>query len=263
MSGMNPGREQRQVRISFGGSLTPVVRTLIAINALIYVLLWLVRGRQTPELFTGPMELQGLLIQLLGLVPRSVTHNLTLWQPVTYMFLHQEFWHLLLNMLGLWWFGADVERYMGGRGFLRYYLLAGIGGALAAVAVSWNSPMVTIGASGAIFGVLVAYGFLFPNRVIYLYFLIPVRAVWCVAIFAAVTLYSLFKGSPDGVSHIAHLGGMIFGIVWFLLARNRTRLTIWIRTIRKRRLRSRFRLVRRNDLDDQPPFDSYNNKTLH
>ncbi|MFH1018953.1 MAG: rhomboid family intramembrane serine protease [Pseudomonadota bacterium] len=259
---MERPQNPRQIRLSFGGSLTPVVRALLWINGLVYLFLLIAKGHQISNLVSAPMDTQALLIQLLGLVPKSVTHDWALWQPVTYMFVHQAFWHLLLNMLGLWWFGADVERYMGGRSFLRYYLLCGIGGALAAIVIGPDSGMVTIGASGAVFGLLVAYGFLFPNRVIYLYFLIPIRAIWCVAIFCAITLYALWTGGGGGVSHIAHLGGMVVGVIWSLLTRYGVGLRSLMRGMRKRRLRRRFRLIRR-DGDEQDPSDGYTNRTIH
>jgi membrane associated rhomboid family serine protease len=99
--------------------------------------------------------------------------------------------------------------------------------------------------------------------VIYLYFVIPVRAIWCIAIFAAITLYSLWAGTSDGVSHIAHLGGMAFGIGWFGLARYRTGLVNLLKEVRKRRLRRKLRLIRRGGPDDEPPADTYDNKTIH
>src|SRR5262245_57357883 len=99
----------QRVRISLGASLTPVVRILMWINGLAYLFLALAERREMGTPGFG-LPYNKLLISLFGLVPRSVVHDLALWQPITYMFLHQEFLHLLVNMLALWWFGADIER---------------------------------------------------------------------------------------------------------------------------------------------------------
>jgi membrane associated rhomboid family serine protease len=259
----NGGPEVRQIRFTLGGALTPVVRVLLWANAGVFASLQLASGR---ELSLGGSEtrLDAVAIALLGLVPRSVTGDLELWQPFTYMFVHQELWHFLFNMLGLWWFGAEVERFLGSRVFWRFYVACGLGAAATALAWDWNGMTVTVGASGAIFGVLVAYGFLFPDRTLYLYFVIPVRAKYCVALFGLVTVFALLVGQQDGVSHIAHFGGMLVGLVWFGLFRGRGRLEAIWRVLRKRRMRGRLRLIRKGESHgDDGPFQGYDNKTVH
>src|SRR5262245_36276930 len=104
----------QQIRLSLGGSVTPVVRILLWVNVLVFGFLWIAAGR---SLSGAPVDLQPdlqrLIVRILGLVPLDVTQNLTLWQPITYMFVHISGLHLILNMLGLYWFGGEVERYFG------------------------------------------------------------------------------------------------------------------------------------------------------
>jgi membrane associated rhomboid family serine protease len=166
-------------------------------------------------------------------------------------------------MFGLWWAGSEVERYFGSRKFWRYYLFTGIGGALAAILFSWKSEVPIIGASGAIFGLLVAYGFLFPDRIIYLWFVVPIRAKYAVTAFGVVTLYFLWQGTSDGTSHIAHLGGLGAGLLWFFFMRGRGWFSNFFRSLQKRRMRRKLRLIWRRKNDDDNPMAGYTNKTVH
>jgi membrane associated rhomboid family serine protease len=156
----------------------------------------------------------------LGLVPGDVVRRLAVWQLVTYMFLHDPFGfsHILFNMLALWMFGADLERVWGRRPFLKYYFLCGIGAGLCVVVANvlfssnWNTR--TIGASGAIYGLLFAFGYLYPDREILFSFLFPMKAKYFVMIIGAIAFLSSFGASGGGVSHIAHLGGMLIGYIY-------------------------------------------------
>jgi membrane associated rhomboid family serine protease len=157
----------------------------------------------------------GVLFHPFGLVPGDVLGSFYIWQLFTYMFLHDPngFSHILFNMLTLWMFGADLEHAWGRRGFLKYYFLCGIGAGICVVIAnalfgSMNSR--TIGASGAIYGLLLAFGVLFPDRTVLFSFLFPIKAKYFVMIMGAISFLSSF-GSNSGVSHFAHLGGMIFG----------------------------------------------------
>src|SRR6516164_800277 len=125
-----------------------------------------------------------------GLVPALVTGNYYLWQLVTYIFLHGGFFHILFNMFGLYMFGSELELTWGTREFTKFFFICGIGAALTSVIASPHSPVMIIGASGAIFGLLVAYGVLFPNRLIYLYMIIPIKAKWFVIIYGAINFLS-------------------------------------------------------------------------
>lgn len=163
------------------------------------------------------------LVQGLGLLPVVVWDNLAFqmpgfwtrpWSILTYMFLHGSFAHLFGNMLVLFFFGPPLESHWGGRFFLRYYLICGLGGAVFSVLLyALIGPSVMIGASGAIFGLLLAFALNWPDAQIYLYFLFPVKAKWFVGILGLFTLYATASGAGGGVAHWAHLGGMAFGFV--------------------------------------------------
>ena len=137
-----------------------------------------------------------------------------LWQFVTYMFLHGGVFHIFFNMLTLFMFGNDLERYWGTRRFLNYYFITGIGAGLCSWIVAMHSESVIIGASGAIYGLLLAYGVTYPNRIVYLNFLLPVKVKWLVVIFGAMAFLSSIGGSEPGVASIAHLGGMLVGYLF-------------------------------------------------
>ena len=152
----------------------------------------------------------------LGLVPRAIWHDGKIYQLVTYMFFHGGFWHLAFNMLALWMFGSMMERTWGTRRFLKYYFLTGIGAGISTFLFTINSTIPTIGASGAIYGLLVAYAVTFPEHTIYLYFFIPIKAKYFAMIFAFIefmaSIAQPFHG--DSIGHIAHLGGMVIGFVY-------------------------------------------------
>jgi membrane associated rhomboid family serine protease len=187
-------------RFGFGSTLTPMVKSLLIINVIVFLL----------EYITGGTE----MIYLLGLVPRFVLRRFFIWQFFTYMFLHGGFWHLFLNMFILWMFGSEIERYWGSREFLKYYFITGIGAGVLSWLTAMNSPIPTIGASGAIYGILVAYGMMFPNRPVYLYFLLPVKAKHFVIFLAIMELFASRAHASSGIAHFAHLGGMLFGYLY-------------------------------------------------
>lgn len=185
--------------MSFGSSWTPAVRALIITNAAIYF---------AQEYLGFPST------RLFGLVPYKVLHEGAVWQLVTYMFLHGGLMHVGFNMLALWMFGAQLERVWGTREFVRYYLITGIGAGLINLAFTPNSIIPTIGASGAIFGLLLAYGVLFPNNIIMIYFIIPMKAKYFVALFALLEFLMMRSSPLDGVAHFAHLGGIAVGYLY-------------------------------------------------
>ena len=156
----------------------------------------------------------GLPFEFLSLRPYAVTRYGFLWQPFTYLFLHGGWFHIIFNMFALWMFGSDLEGVWGGQQFLFYYFLTGVGAGLVDVLLEPGSTVPTIGCSGAIFGLLVAYGVLFPDRLIYLYMLIPVKAKWFVVIMGLIEVVNEFGQPGSGVSHIAHLGGLVVGFIY-------------------------------------------------
>ena len=137
------------------------------------------------------------------------------WTVVTYMFVHGGFMHVFMNMLALFFFGPPLEQKWGSRFFLRFYLATGLGAAAFSVLLySLTGPTIMVGASGAIFGILVAFALNWPDAKIFLYFVFPVPAKWFVAALGAFTLLSTVQGSQDGVAHWAHLGGLVTGFVY-------------------------------------------------
>lgn len=152
--------------------------------------------------------------RLLGLVPALVWKKFYLWQLVTYLFLHGGAFHLLFNLFTLWMFGRELEGLWGQREFLKYYFLCGIGAGILTVLLTWNSTVPTIGASGAIFGVLLAYGLAFPDRQVLLWFIFPIKAKHLIWLFAGLELLASFSYTSDGIGHFAHLGGMLFGFLY-------------------------------------------------
>lgn len=159
------------------------------------------------------------------------------WQPVTHMFMHSGFWHILFNMYTLYIFGSTLERVWGPKKFLIFYFVTGIGAAAIHTGVEWiqmqswitqaaegsQSALVsihqlkmtpTLGASGAIYGVLMGYALLYPDSMLVLFFPpIPIKAKWMVLIFAAIELVTGVTGTGGGIAHFAHLGGLIFGFI--------------------------------------------------
>lgn len=141
------------------------------------------------------------------------TGRFRIWQLFTYMFMHANWSHILFNMFALWMFGYVLENYWGSRRFLFYYLVCGVGAGICNLLVpGWG---LTVGASGAVYGILLAFGMMFPNERIYLYFIMPIKAKLFVIGYAAIELFNgMFVA--DGVAHFAHLGGMLFGLLLIL-----------------------------------------------
>lgn len=136
------------------------------------------------------------------------------WQPLTYMFMHGSVDHVFFNMFSLWMFGYVLENYWGTRRFLFYYLACGIGAGLLHMLIP--GLHVTVGASAAVYGILLAFGMLFPNERIYLYFLVPIKTKWFIIGMIAIELFEGVFRSYDGIAHFAHLGGMLIGFLIIL-----------------------------------------------
>jgi membrane associated rhomboid family serine protease len=185
-------------------------------------------------LFAIPILFQRVFSPVLddfGLIPSEVVRHLRLWQLVTYMFIHEGF-GIVWNMLALWMFGAELERLWGTRRFLRFYFLCGICAALTVIAAAYAFTGVnirTVGSSGAVYGVLMAYAVLFPDRVILWGFLIPIKSKYFVMIIGAIVFLQSYMatvgGQGSGLSVIALLGGLATG--YLLLRGRRLRDQIW------------------------------------
>ena len=186
---------------------TDAIRTLVLVNVVVYLL----------QSLSGKEDV---FFRLFGLVPSSFLSELMIWQPFTYMFFHAPFYssvgisHILLNMLGLWVFGRELEQAWGKNNFLKYYFVTGIGSGLVTYLFQINSDSPVIGASGAVYGVLLAYGLSYPNRMLYIWGIIPVKSLWLVIIMGAIAFFGLL-GNADGISHVTHISGMVIG--YFML----------------------------------------------
>ena len=266
------------IRLGNSGIMPPVVKNLLIINFLFF----------GAKIVLSNMDID--LDQILGLHYYAAS-DFHIWQFITYMFMHNDFGHIFFNMFALWMFGGVIENVWGGRRFLIYYLLTGIGAALCHYIIvtfqvapdmalfnafldapsvdtyrtlaekcsaehlkpilnnnlnyllanqsvesinelvsvtsdikdSYLNSFNIIGASGAVFGLLLAFGMLFPNSEIYLYFLLPIKAKWFVLIYGLMELGYGVMGTQDGIAHFAHLGGMIAGIIIILIWRKKDR----------------------------------------
>ncbi len=209
----------RRYHFNWRSFITPGVKLLVLVCAGVFLAQTLV------DLLLG-FAMTARLNHIFGLVPRGVIPGLRLWQPFTYIFFHGGLFHLLINMLILWMFGRDLELVWRKRRFLNYFLLCGVGAGLLTVIVKllpeiWGrtpSDIPTIGASGAIFGILIANAILFPDRRIWLIPLpvtIPMRPY--VAVMGAIEFFGTLGAGGDNISHICHLGGMLIG--WLYLRR--------------------------------------------
>src|SRR5215472_2780310 len=205
-----------RVRFDWRGFITPAVKILVFTCAGVFLLQTLIAEFLSPGATAW-------FNHAFGLVPTGVIPGLRIWQPFTYIFLHGGLWHLLINMLMLWMFGRELELVWGKRRFVNFFLLCGVGAGLIEVLVKTiptffgrpPSLTPTIGASGAIFGILMANAVLFPDRRIWLIPLpitIPMRPY--VAVMGAIEFFSTLGSGGDNVAHICHLGGMLIAYLY-------------------------------------------------
>ena len=183
--------------------VTPVFRVILIICGVV---------------FLAQHALPELLIDWFGLTPNSVIRGM-IWQLGSYMFLHGGLSHLFFNMLMLWMFGGELERMWGARGYIQYLSICGIGAGVAVtlqalLGLGSNPAVATIGASGAIYGVIMAYGILFAERRILFMMIFPLKAKTLAMILFFFAAYYNFASPEGGVSHIAHLGGALTGVIY-------------------------------------------------
>ena len=249
----------KSYRVSFDFYITPGVKLLLIANFAVFIFEALLH-------YYGGASAYNNLVKWFGLVPAEVFARLWIWQPFSYLFLHDinTIWHILMNMFMLWMFGRELELVWGRNRFLRYYFLTGVGAGLINVIVKTvpglftqrlpdTAYVSTIGASGAIFGILMACAILFPDRRVYL---IPIPVALSmrtiVIIMAALTFLGTFGLGDDSVSHICHLGGMLVGYLYLrrgsLLYGVRNTVSDW----QSRRNRRRFQ-VYLNKHRKEPP----------
>ncbi|MBA8888067.1 membrane associated rhomboid family serine protease [Dokdonella fugitiva] len=184
----------------------PITRALLIANVVVYLL----------QQVMGDALLVHFALWPLGPSPYGNVPGFEAWQLVSYAFLHGSFAHIAFNMLALWMFGGPIEQLFGSRPFLLYYFVCAVGAALTQLAVMHffgNGYYPTLGASGGVFGLLLAYGMMFPHARILVYFAIPMPAWLFVTLYGGLELYLGVTGTQAGVAHFAHLGGLAFGFL--------------------------------------------------
>jgi membrane associated rhomboid family serine protease len=202
---MPPSRRPRFTTSSYMGYFPKGVRWLLIINTAVFLVCYL-----------GGPSLQFYVRGLLALSAEAAVRTLMVWQIFTYMFVHFGILHLLFNMLALWMFGLPIEQTWGMRRFLKFYFLCGLAAGVCVLVANilvrdWLTA--TLGASGAVFGLMVAFGVLFPDAIILVFFLFPMKAKYAVMIYVAVEILVTF-GPNTGVSTVAHLGGAAFAYLY-------------------------------------------------
>lgn len=218
-----PSRYAGQSSFSFGpGPISTAIKAIILVNVVMFA-----------ARFVLPGTWDRYLTEVLGLVPFHVVRDLWIWQLATYTFVHAGPMHILFNMLTLWMFGTELERIWGTRFFLKFYFVCGIGAAVITVFVSLlpfapTRPLYgsnIVGASGAVYGLLLAYALYFPNRLIYMYFVFPIPVRIFVLIMGGLAFFSSMSDNGSGVANATHLGGLLVGYVY--LKGLRMRLSPW------------------------------------
>lgn len=191
----------------------PVIKNLLIINGVIFFLMTMFQNVS----FNG-IPSENIIIRWFALMPLGSGY-FELWQLITYQFLHGGFSHILFNMFALWMFGAEIELNWGSKKFLLYYLLCGVGAGLLHMFLApllTGSAAPTIGASGAVYGIMIAFAMMFPDRPVYLYFLLPIKAKYLIT-FLVLMEFMLIDSAGSGVAHLAHLGGAIVGFAFIML----------------------------------------------
>jgi len=222
--------------VMFGGrGITPGVKGLLIVNVGVFLV-------QT--------FLEFEFVLLFGLVPYLIWTNLYVWQLFTYQFLHGGLFHILFNMLALWMFGCDLERRWGRHFFLKYYFVCVVGGGILNALFLPGQIVPSIGASAGVYGILLAYGLIYPESVIYFYFLFPIKMKHFVLIIGAIAVYSSLVAPQSGIAHLAHLGGMAFGYVFLRWGNPLPWLKIYWDQYRLAKRKKRFRVFDGNNKDD-------------
>lgn len=251
---MNYRTRSRTAGLSFYvPGFPPGVKWLLIVNVAIFI----------PYYFLGGTEIGSFFNLMFALRPSAVVGVFMFWQLATYMFLHGGFGHIIWNMLALWMFGADIERAWGTKRFLQFYFFCGIGAGLCVVAANYALPSgepyrPTIGSSGAIFGILLAYAMMYPDRSILWGFLIPIKVKWFVLIIGVISFMSAFGSVNSGVSEFAHLGGLLFGYIFMKMPRKRWDLVgpvrQWHRDWKLQRAKKKFQVYLRKQGSDRDPW---------
>jgi len=237
---------QKNASLRFGGPMTPGVKWLMIINGAVFLI----------------QQIAGLIIPngmeyIFGVSHDGFINNFMIWQPFTYMFLHGGWMHIFFNLLGIWMFAGELELVWGRIKFIRYYMLSGLGAGLFIALmnyiafINYGSSAVTIGASGALYAVLLAYAILWPDREVMLYFLFPVKIKYLVLGFGLMEFFGTLSstaGTGGNISHIGHLGGIISGFILIRLMRsskslNKNRVSFFEKFRKRNRLTKKKKVI--------------------
>lgn len=204
----------------FGGFsfFPPVLKNLLIINGVVFFLELL-----SQNFAIGGVTAYNIIMQWFALMPVGSGY-FEVWQLISYQFLHGGFTHILFNMFALWMFGVEIENIWGSKKFLIFYLSCGVVAGFFHLLLSpllGLSPLPTIGASGAIYGVMIAFAMLFPNRYIFLYFFIPIKAKYLITIMILIEFFAVDSANSN-IAHLAHLGGALAGFVYVMFDRRKS-----------------------------------------
>lgn len=237
---------QKNVSFRIGGPVTPGVKWLMIVNGVVFLI------QQIFNLIEPNM-----MEAIFGISHYGFINNFMLWQPFTYMFLHGGWMHIFFNLIGLWMFAGELEMVWGKSKFLKYYLLSGIGAGFFIALMNYvaferyGSASVTIGASGAIYSILLAYAILWPDREVLLYFLFPIKIKYLVLAFGLMEFFGTLSstaGTGGNISHIGHLGGIISGFILIRIMKNsvsskKTRISFFENLKKKNRLNAKKKVI--------------------
>jgi membrane associated rhomboid family serine protease len=234
----------------FGGFsyFPPVIKILLISNVFIFIVQYFFLNNY----HIGKVPLGNWFLSYFALMP--VGEGFMPWQLLTYQFMHGGLMHLFFNMFALWMFGMELENLWGSKKFLIYYLTCGVGAGLTNlfIAPMLGPALPTIGASGSVYGVLVAFGMLFPERPIFLYFLFPIRAKYFVLMYIVIEFLSL--GGVSNIAHAAHLGGAAVGFFYVLLTRRGIDFSKYFRNMKS----DPYEPQRRGNVYRNPYYEKYN-----
>ena len=191
----------------------PIIKNLLIINAAVFFFQLL-----ASNFMIGGKPGIYVLQEWFALNPIVEGANFQVWQLITYQFMHAGFGHIFFNMFMLWMFGMEIENILGSKKFLYYYLICGVVAGLAQLFIAplFSLPGLTIGASGAVFGVMIAFALMFPDRLIFLWFLIPIKAKYLIGFLFVLEIFWIGNAGSN-VAHLAHLGGAIAGFIYIML----------------------------------------------
>ena len=224
--------------IRIGGPITPGVKLIMFINGIVFII------QQFADIIMPANR--NFLEYTFGISHDGLFNSLMIWQPFTYMFLHGGWMHIIFNLIALWMFAGELEIKWGKKKFLKYYVLSGIGAGLFISLMNYIAyksdglTSVTIGASGAIYAILLAYAIHWPNREVLLYFLLPIKIKYLVLVFGIMEFFGTLTsatGSGGNISHIGHLGGIITGfflIKYMMNSKSQTKSASFFESINKK-----------------------------